>query len=188
MKTIYILRHCSTADSEKGINGSQTDTPLSDLGLLQAKQSISKISQYNYDLIFISPLQRTKQTIEPYLDTLKVQPEIIIEPLTIERDLGVLTNTITGDGKVPASMAASGKTKVEWIPEGGESTVMVYKRAKEFLEKLKSRNEQNILVCSHQNFLRCLELILTDQPIDDEHFYNENPPRLEPGEIRKYEF
>ncbi len=185
-KTLFLLRHCSTRDSELGINGSQTDTPLSEKGARDAKSLISTLSKYNYDLIIVSPLKRTRQSIQPYLDTLKIQPSIIIEPLSIERSLGDLTNTIQGDGKIPESMAASGKTKTEWVPPGGESTVDVFKRAQLVLEKIKSLSEKNILICGHQNFLRCLELALLEKEIDDENFYSDSPSRLEPGEIRKY--
>jgi broad specificity phosphatase PhoE len=109
-----------------------------------------------------------------------------VEPLTIERNLGSLTNTIQGDGKITTSITTSGKSKVEWVPPEGESTIQVYQRALVFLNKIKQRSEKNILICGHQNFLRCLELAIRDGPIDDEHFYSETPRRLNLGEVREY--
>lgn len=185
-KRLYLLRHCSTTGSENGINGSRTDTLLSEKGLAAALELVEKLSVRNYDLIIVSPLQRTSQTIQPYLEALEVRPPIVIEDLTIERDLGELTNTRVGDGKVAASREASGKSKTEWVPPGGESCVQVYGRAQKFLEKIRGRSEKNILICGHQNFLRCFELAILGQSIDDEHFYSESPSRLELGEVREY--
>lgn len=185
MKTTYLLRHCSTRDSELNINGSQTDTPLSEKGLVEAQSLVPVISKSHYDVIIVSPLQRTLQTIQPYLATRKTPPKIITEPLTIERGLGSLTNTVIGDGKVPASISSSGKSKTEWTPPGGgESFVDVYKRAERVFEKIKNMHENSILICGHQGFLRCLELVILKKEINDANFYS--APRMETGEIREY--
>lgn len=179
-KTLYFLRHCAIPENELGINGSRTDSPLSENGTKAAKELVIPLSENNYDLIIVSPLQRTMQTIQPYLDSLKQKPTILTDPLTIERDLGEFTNTRSGDGKIPADQKAQGKSKTEWQPKGGESTVMVGIRAQQFLKELQGRTEKSVLVCGHQNFLRCLELIIFGESIDDKHFYSENPPRLKP--------
>lgn len=186
IKKFFLLRHCSTTDSENGINGSQSDTPLSPKGLLDAERLVAELSKYTYDLIVVSPLQRTIQSIAPYLHTLSHKPTLLVEPLTIERNLGTLTNTHESDGKISADMRASGKSKTEWIPPGGESTVSVYQRARQFLRTMSKRSESTILICGHQNFLRCLELILREVPIDDEQYDSTEYPKLGFGELRTY--
>lgn len=183
MSAVYLLRHCMTRDSELNINGSQTDTPLSEKGRLQALSLVPVLSKYTFDLIIVSPLQRTKQTIEPYLSTLKNSPLLQVEPLTIERDLGKLTNSVSGDGQIPTSIAASGQNPIEWTPPEGESLVDVYKRACQFYSKILTYPQSSILICSHQSFLRCLELIISHQEIN-EHTYNEIP-KMDFGELKK---
>lgn len=185
-KTLYFLRHASIPENELGINGSRTDSPLSEKGIKEAKELVTALSKHNYDLIIVSPLRRTRQTIQPYFDSLKQRPTALVDQLTIERDLGDFTNTRSGDGKIPADISAQGKDKTAWQPKGGESTVQVGYRAQQFLEEIKKRKEKSVLICAHQNFLRCLELIIRGEPIDDEHFFSESPPRLKPGEIRVY--
>jgi broad specificity phosphatase PhoE len=185
-KTIYLIRHCHTTDNELGINASRTDTALSENGLLEAERLVSQLSMYKFDLIVVSPLKRTIQTIKPFLDTLNGKPTVIVEPLTTERDLGIFTNTKIGDGKILADQAANGKSRTEWKPPGGESCAQVYLRAQQFFDKIRNRPEEHILICGHQNFLRCLELIVLEKPIDDEYFYSPNPARLKNGEIRQY--
>lgn len=186
-KTLYLLRHCLIPENELGINGSRTDSSLSENGWETAKKLITSLSKQNYDLIIVSPLRRTSETLQPYLDSLKQPPIVLTDPLTIERDLGEFTNTKAGNGKISADQAAQAKSWTEWQPKGGESTVEVGVRAEKFLKKIQRRKEKSILICGHQNFLRCLELIIRDAPIDDEHFYSESPPRLKSGEIRVYE-
>lgn len=185
-KSIYLLRHGSTKDNELGVNGSQTDTPLSEKGLLQAKNVITELSKYNFDLIFVSQLVRTYQTIKPYLESLEKPPRVITEPLTVERNLGIFTNTLASLGLVGEDIVKSGLPKTEWRPKNGESTIDVSERAKKFYQILREAPGENILVCGHQNFLRCLELLILDREVNDENFFSENPPRLDNGEIRKY--
>jgi broad specificity phosphatase PhoE len=187
IKNIYLLRHGLTLDSENAINGSQRDTPLSEKGLIQASDLVTKLSNYDFDLVIVSPLKRTMQTIQPYIDSLEHKPEVISSALTIERNLGDLSGSVTGDGRVDASVAASGKAKTDWQPPNGESTRQVYLRAQQFLEYLKNRNELNILVCGHQNFLRCLEIVLTNRTFNDRSFYSDSPARLDFCEVRKYQ-
>ena len=185
-KSIYLLRHGSTKDNELGINGSQTDTPLSEKGLLQAKNAVTNLSKYNFDLIFVSQLTRTYQTIKPYLETLEKPPRVITEPLTIERNLGIFTNTLASQGLIGEDIVKSGLSKTEWKPKNGESTLDVTERAKKFYQVLKEAPAYEILICGHQNFLRCLELLILEREVNDENFFSENPPRLDNGEIRKY--
>jgi len=183
-KAIYLLRHCAIPENELGINGSRTDSSLSENGNRAAIELIPLLSSHNYDLIIVSPLKRTIQSIQPYLDSLINPPKVEIEPLTVERDLGVFTNTKAG-GPIPEDIKKQGIGSVRWQPENGESTVQVGERAEKFLLKLRQRPETSILICGHQNFLRCLELLINQKPIDDEHYMSDNPPRLNNNEIRK---
>lgn len=187
IKNIYLLRHALTSDSENAINGSQRDTSLSEKGLIQAQDLVGKLANYDFDLFVVSPLKRTLQTIKPYIDSLENKAEVVVSELTIERNLGDLSGSIAGDGKVDASIKASGKAKTDWQPQNGESTRQVYFRAQQFVEYLKNRNELNILVCGHQNFLRCLEIILANRTLNDLTFYSDSPARLDFCELRKYQ-
>jgi broad specificity phosphatase PhoE len=182
---IYLLRHLPTTDTEQGINGSQTDTPLSESSLQRAQELVPKLSKHTYDLFIVSPLIRTRQTIQPFLETLD-ETNVIEEPLTIERDLGRLTNTRKGDGKIEKSQQDQGGDTIAWTPLEGESILDVYERAKQFLEKLKIMDAESVLISGHQNFLRNLELVLLDR--SPYEFYSEQPPLLENGEMREYSY
>ena len=183
---IYLLRHCPTSDNELGINGSRNDTPLSQNGAAMAAELAKNLIHYKFDVIIVSPLKRTFETIKPYLDLVKINPQVMIERLTNERDLGVFTNSKEDNGLIKRDIEISGKSRTEWKPESGESTAEVYERAKIFLERLKLISDENILICGHQNFLRCLELLLKGKPLNDENYYDYKPPRLTLGELREF--
>jgi broad specificity phosphatase PhoE len=185
MKKLILLRHCQTVDSDIHLNGSIRDAALSKTGEETAEQLVIELSKYKFDLIYVSPLKRTLETITPYVESLSHKPLILVEPLTIERNLGIFTGTMEGNADIGASIKASGVSKTAWIPPNGESTLEVSKRAKKFLEMIKARSEKTILICGHQNFLRCLELLLKGEQIDDKHYYSDSPARLTFGEIRE---
>ncbi len=183
---IYLLRHAQTRDNEHHIYGSRTDTPLSKTGKDSAINLVSVLERNKYDLIIISTLQRTLQTVQPYLDTL-TNPIVITDERTIEHDLGDLTNTIDGDGKIEESQKQQDNDKISWTPPNGESIRDVSVRAKEFLNSLCTEySKKTILVVGHQHFLRCFELLLLNRPIDD--FYDLDPPMFENGELRSCDY
>lgn len=179
---IFLLRHAPTLDNEKNINGSQTDTPLSKKGVEIAQHIVNELANNKYDVIYVSPLQRTIQTIQPYLETIE-NPNVIVSVLTIERDLGDLTNTV-GQSMIIKSQEEQGVDEIKWVPPNGESILDVKGRAEKFADVLQQNNtHQSILICSHQIFLRNLEFVLTNRPIED--FYTDHPPLLKNGELRE---
>jgi len=177
------MRHLQSTDNEQGIYGAQSDASLSESGMERAEEIAPTVAQNTYDLIIVSPLQRTRQTIEPYIKTLQ-NPNIIVEPLIIERGLGVFTGTRREDGLLNEHREQQGLGKVLWKPPQGESIVDVYHRAKKFIEKFRSMKVENVLVVSHQNFIRNFELIL--QGKDALEYYADDANLFENGEIRKY--
>jgi len=181
---IFLLRHTQTSDSASHVNGSRRDLHLSVNGIQQANDLIPSLEKNLYDMIFVSPLARSYETVEPYIKKAKFKHPILKDELLNERDLGIYTGT--KEGIVAAEMSKGGQQKVEWIPKGGESTRMVYERAQLFYQKLKKISVDSVLVCAHQNILRCLELIIMNLPLTDDNYYNYVPPRLDYGEIREF--
>ena len=181
---IYLLRHVQSDDTEKGINGSHTNSSLSNAGRKEAEKLIPILSKNHYDIFIASPLKRTKETIEPYLHTLE-NPTVLVDALTNERDLGKLTNTTREQLK---NYIEEHKItdRIAWQPPQGEAILEVYERAKRFLKHLQENYpSKNILICGHQNFLRCLELLILGRSIYE--FYSYEPERLKPGEMRTYD-
>ena len=177
---LYLLRHTESIGNEKGTAYSIMDLGLSEKGKKDAVKLIPNLSKNSYDVFIVSPLGRTIQTIQPFLDTIN-QPMVIIEPLTIERDLGEFVGTPLGT--FTKYCENKGVDKVSCKSEKGESIKDVYRRAKRFLDLItKKYNNKSILITGHKVFLHCLTLILTSIPVDK--YYSEE--QLTNGEIKKF--
>ena len=177
---IYLRRHAHSTGNQEGIVDSRMDTELSEKGREQAAGLVSKLNAHDFDLFVVSPLKRTLHTIAPYLETVD-QPVIMTSGLVTERDAGEFT------GKPLAEMQEHIDKRVldrvAFRPEGGESMLEVYARAKKFLAFARETAERPILLCSHKNFLHCVEFALTGKTLSD--FYDHR--HLENAEFRRYE-
>ena len=179
---IYLLRHAEV-NNPQNIDYYRTDLELSERGKQQAKDLVEILKKYRFDVIFSSPLIRTRQTLNPFLKTLK-NPEVVYDDLIIERHAGEF------NGKYPKNCffnycKENKLDRVTFRPEGGESLVDVSERAKKFIEKIKrDYDDKTVLVVSHGNVLRCLEGII--KKLDPMDFYKKLT-LFNLGELKEFE-
>ena len=181
---LYVIRHTKSYGNDLNILDSiskKYDKGLSKKGSIQARELIPKLKKHKFDLFIISSLNRTKDTIMPYLKTLE-NPKVIVSDLTLERNGGIFTGMKNTAIKEYCNKNEI-KDLVSFRPENGESILEVYERAKKFIEYLKTNfKSESILLCGHKNFISCLEIVLKKKVIKDYYKY----PAPENGEIRKY--
>lgn len=178
---LILLRHTESKSNKSNKADSQIDSELTDEGRKNAKQLVSKLKQYDIDIIIVSPLKRTSDTLKPFFKSLKTKPKTIISELTRERDLGKFSGSKMGEFQKYCD--ENDFDKVFHKPENGESIHDTYKRAKRFLSYLKKEfPEKTILICGHKNFLLCLETVIKNKPIKDYYSYKS----FKNGELRKY--
>lgn len=166
-KRLFIIRHGETEYNKKGIvQGSGIDAPLNDTGLAQAAGFYEAYQDYPFDKIYTSVLQRTKQSVQQFLD----------KPLPAEH-LAEL-NEIHWGNKEGQRFAQDGNDEylritTAWqngdtdvaIP-GGESPEAVAKRLKAGLEHiLKAKDEKEVLICMHGRALRIFMCVLLNYPL-----------------------
>lgn len=186
---LYIIRHAHSVGNDLNIADSispEFDLGLSEKGKIQAEEIVSTLNAYQFDVIIVSPLKRTIDTITPYLNKLtnsKSNPVIIVNTLTLERNIGEFTGMKMGS--MLEYCKQHGITdNVSFRPKGGESILDAYERAKLFLIYLqKTFKDESVLVCGHKNFLTCLEIAITKENIMD--FYSKK--ELFNGEIREFD-
>ena len=177
---IYLLRHTESTSNKNNKADSQIDADLSSKGLSDAQKLIPVLNKINPDIFFRSPLKRTYQTLEPFLDTLE-DPTVIADELLLERDLGDFTGTPMGTFQEYCDK--NGLDKVTHQPTGGESIQDVYERTKKFLSKLNDQYyDKSIVVCGSKNSLMCLEVAITKKDIKD--FSSFEPFAV--GELREF--
>lgn len=180
---IFLLRHAKSIANEKGIVDSiGIDLGLSKKGTAEAKRLVSKLKKYMFDIIIVSPLKRSKETIKYYLKEYPKQ-KILTSKLILERNTGNFIGKKKEEFGVYCKKNKI-KDRVSFRPKNGESLLDVYKRSKRFIKFLKNNfKDKSILICGHKMFLMCLEIALTKKDIKKFYSYES----LKNNEIRKFE-
>lgn len=154
---LYFLRH-----SERG-HGPEQDT-LTPTGIEQAKKSAKYLRNIKIDKIISGSSQRARRTAE---EIIKLIPNCPVEYTSEinEQSLGVLQGK---SGKeYEEALTKSGKSPDDFRPENGENRTDAYKRAKNFVNKLKKETAESILIISHSGFISDVCTILLNLPMGE---------------------
>jgi broad specificity phosphatase PhoE len=166
-KTLYIVRHGQTDYNLNGmVQGSGIDAPLNQTGRAQAQQFFEAYKEHPFDKVYISSLQRTRQSVLGFLDF-----EIPYKELT------GLNEISWGDqeGK-PFTEEASTlyhQTVKDWQAGkltsnvgGGESPLEVMARQQVAMKHILNQPaESEVLVCMHGRAMRILLTWLQNKPL-----------------------
>lgn len=157
MTTIAFIRHGVTNwNLERRAQG-QSNIPLNEEGILQAKAVGRRFEGEKWDAIYTSDLSRAKTTAEELGKVLQL--EVTGDERLREVSFGDIEGTLEDE-------------RVErWGPNWKdlnlniEKTEDVYKRAQSFMDEIRSQHEgQKVIVVSHGAFLNDLfKLLLGDQ-------------------------
>ncbi|MDP2908602.1 MAG: histidine phosphatase family protein, partial [Nanoarchaeota archaeon] len=90
---LILVRHGQTKENKNKIWQGQSEGTLSEEGEEQARKLAKKLEKESIDVIYCSDLQRTKNTIKPFLEK-NNRPIKYVEALR-ERRLGVLEGSTT---------------------------------------------------------------------------------------------
>lgn len=167
-KNFFLLRHLETSyNTSKLINGRSLTQPI--------KKEKNIVNSYYIDSIYCSDALRCRQTIDCYLKTNQAVP-VHYSALLHERDMGIW------EGKLKASVVSdapelfiNGNFKLFSTPPSGESYVNFKNRVYEFL-RLIDNESGNILICSHNQFLKMLLFTLNNTVITQEIWNSINFP------------
>jgi broad specificity phosphatase PhoE len=86
--TLYLIRHGQSAGNAEGRFGGHSATPLSNLGMHQAKVTAHALKKERISAIYSSDLYRAMQTAKPLAELLNLQ--IVPTDVFRERHVGVL--------------------------------------------------------------------------------------------------
>ena len=147
-KTFYFVRHGETDWNVLGKLQGQTDIPLNENGIKQARALSERIKDLKVDYIFSSPLSRAYNTAF-YLSE-KFGLEIVTSSFLSEMGFGDF------EGNVPPLDIdkATLKNWDEKVPNG-ESFKDCFLRFEHFVNSL-DENVDNVLIVSHGAFLRVI--------------------------------
>ena len=171
-KTIYLVRHGETDyNKRKIIQGSGVDASLNETGRAQAQALFKQYGQLQFDIVLTSALIRTHQTMEPFIKGGLPWEQ---HPTINEMNWG------EHEGKVgtPEMRAKYQEMLMEWAKlnfhaklAGGESAYELGARVSSFINHIKSRKEQQILVCSHGRAMRCIVCLMKGQSLTEMEQY-----------------
>lgn len=149
---LYVIRHGETNVNVNGLINGHNTIGLNETGIMQAKKASEEIGKLKLDLIFCSPLERTKETCS-YININKIG--VIYNSCLAERYAGDL----------------EGKTikQIDWdlwydytksvIYNNTEGFKSVYDRITIFLNWLKENyKDKNILLVTHGDVFKAIYL------------------------------
>ena len=169
MVKLIIVRHgFSEYNRDKKYTG-QSDIPLTEMGVLQAKLACDYLlANFKVDKIYSSDLSRAVDTAKPLAEKLGL--EIITDARLRELDTGLWTDKTFEE--VRNSFPQTSKLYRENIgrgrPDGGESYQELMMRAKNVFEEIANENEgKTIAVFTHGGVLRALYCAWNNISLDE---------------------
>jgi broad specificity phosphatase PhoE len=167
-KEIYLIRHGRTLyNLQKRVQGRGIDSSLDPLGIAQGQAFYEHYQQQPFELIFTSSLKRTKETVSPFIQEGITHIEM---PELDEISWGIYEGKESNEEmhaeykRVRSSWAAG---NYHARIEEGESAKEMVDRLHLFVNQLKKRAEEKILVCTHGGSMAFLMTILQEQPISE---------------------
>lgn len=166
-QTIYLVRHGQTDYNLKGIvQGSGVDASLNDTGRAQAWAFYEQYCEVPFELVVTSALQRTRQTLSPFIEEIGL-------PWEQTADINeICWGVHEGRPGTPEMKAEYREMKDGWKRgdyhlkvEGGESALDLQQRLDRFLAWLRGRTESHILICSHGRAMCGLVAMMKGEPL-----------------------
>lgn len=166
-KKIYLIRHGQTDFNLRGIvQGSGIDSSLNQTGIDQANAFYNSYKDYSFDKIYTSSLQRTIQTVDPFLAK------------RLDHEVHPGLNEINWGNKEGTRITPEEDRYYQWLLkqwqegkttlpiEGGESPEDVARRQRPVLDLILSNtHESRILICMHGRAIRVMLCQLLNYPL-----------------------
>jgi broad specificity phosphatase PhoE len=155
---IVLMRHAESEDNANKVLGGNSEAPLTELGIEQAKSAAQKLkSQFEFTKVLFSPRERAKQTALIVVEEMGKKVEVSTSNAITEREFGEFTGKPSKEA--PWDLIDSVEKDNEF---GVESLGELETRITAFLTTLKHIYSDNdvILVVTHSNPLRIFSKIL----------------------------
>lgn len=173
-RVVYFVRHGECIANTLGIIAGQgDDSPLTELGKMQAKETADNFRNITFDLVVASPMSRTVETAKIIVNELGADTQIILKPDFTEKDVGEFS------GKPKSVYFAFEATGAEV----GETCADMQDRVRQGLDWLKGQSFQVALVVTHNGTARMIRTVIDGLPAKD----FAKVPQLRNGEYYKVE-
>jgi broad specificity phosphatase PhoE len=154
---IYFVRHGESIGNKEGLH-QKGDMPLSETGREQAKRIAERLKKFKIDLIFTSPIERTRQTAEIISKSLGIPIEEW-DTLTEARGPSEIVGKSIKDPEARRikKLIRENYIKGNWKYSDEENFEDLNTRAEAFLKHiLKTHRNHDILCISHATLIKFL--------------------------------
>ena len=152
MTTIIIVRHGQSQSNLNKTFGGQSDSPLTELGITQAKLAAEHLKNTHFDAVYSSTLSRAHDTAKAIVHGRGLD-------IILEKDL---RETCLGDWEGVSIDSVRDeyqrwRTEYDYAPPNGENTYEVRERFGKVLDRIAAENDgRTVLVASHGGGIRLL--------------------------------
>lgn len=158
---VYIIRHGQVPHNEKGIYDT-IDEDLTELGIKQAEELKNKIKDIHFDIVIASPLLRTTHTAR----IITSSDVLITDDRLRERSCGTLSGQ-----PLEATNREEYWNYYSAVSYGiNENMDDFFKRVFQFLDELKTKKYQNVLIVAHSGVSKAFSAYF--EGIQDGKFLN----------------
>ena len=167
MTTLIVVRHGQSVSNVNGTFTGHMDSPLSELGVLQARKSADYLKNKQIDVIYSSDLKRAMQTAEPLASAKNIE---IIPDRRLREICGGDWEGKCGaeiEKLYPENYAIWKQDVYRSTPDGGESFLDVAKRMNDFLDEILQKHRgETVALFSHALAVRSLACKWFSLPLD----------------------
>ena len=169
---LHIIRHAETEYNNLGIiQGSEVDSGLNDLGLMQSELFYDYYKDHNFKKIYVSGLKRTFQTVKKFIDN-GFPYEKLSDFNEISWGVNQGKNDDLDEYKLLTDSWKFGNLDNKF--KNGESPNQMVVRLMIGLKKIVNDNFDNVLLCIHGRALRVLlsKIIDNDLTMMDKYVHS----------------
>ncbi len=172
---IYFIRHGESEANERNLFTGHLDSPLTRLGIEQAKQAGRAIARKRlvFDEIHVSPLQRARFTAQKIAEvSVNTAATLHVSDALLERHLGLfqggnksLWKKVLGYRRYDEMLHSS-----HGAPPDGETWQELYHRVRNYYEQVllpASQHGRTIFVVAHKHVVEIFALIVADLAPED---------------------
>jgi broad specificity phosphatase PhoE len=172
MTEMVLVRHGQTDWNILGRIQGQTDIPLNDAGLEQARQPARSLPPRAYTAIYSSDLRRARQTAQILADTLLLPVQVDKRLREIHQGEWEGLNIQQVTSQFGANFSATRSDPLNERAIGGESTLDVAARMGEVADAIAREHPQGpVLVVGHGFALAVLRCLANDIPLAEAYTF-----------------
>ncbi len=177
MATFFLVRHATCDPIGHSIAGRAPGVHLNVEGHRQAAELVSRFDGAHIDAVYTSPLERARETIEPFARARDI--EVVVASEIIELDFGEWTGARFDELESDATWKRFNTARSTTRIPGGETMREAQSRAVAFLESIAERapKSRNIIV-SHGDIIRAIVMDFLEISLDSVHHLEISPASI----------